>query len=205
MQGTVENYGLVIVLANWMDVNGILNEETRARLIQGCRIYLDGKAEKILLMGWDYRDDSSLCISDAMNEYIHKNYAISSNDILIDRKSRDTVGDAVFSKCDFSHFVENTAICVVTSDYHQLRVATIFDFVYGNDRIIDVIGINTGHEYSMSKQEKNSLEAFYSTFTGIIAGDEKMIYRAMAERHPYYNGKVHPKINASNQEVPTSK
>jgi vancomycin permeability regulator SanA len=191
---TYKKYGVVIVLANWMTSDGKLNNETQARVDQACKLFLEKKTELILLMGWDYRKDTTLCISDAMNNYVKDCYAIDSGNVLIDRISRDTVGDAVFSKRNFQYLMPSNTICIVTSDYHRGRAKTIFDFVYGKGWNIDVIGITTDHDVDVEKHEATSLDAFTRTFFGIDAGDDVEIFRTMLEKHPYYNGKVYTKI-----------
>lgn len=194
---TNKSNGLVIVLANWMESDGTLNHETRARVDEGCRLFLSGSTEKLLLMGWDYRDDTNLCISDAMNRYLQDHYSVDPVDVLIDRQSRDTVGDAVISKLNFTHLISQRSIHVVTSDYHLDRAKTIFEFVYGKGWQINVVGIPTEQDSDVRKRELASLAAFRRTFTGVVSGDDIGILNAMLENHPYYNGVVYPKIEIS--------
>ncbi|MEH6632288.1 MAG: YdcF family protein [Halopseudomonas aestusnigri] len=189
-----KTYGVIIVLANWMMQDGTLNDETRARVDRACQLHKLGQAEKILLMGWDYREDTDLCVSDAMNAYLQKQYIINPSDVYVDRISRDSVGDAIFSRLNFSHVIGNQAICVVTSDYHQFRTRKIFNFVYGSEKKIDVIGVETGRENEMAETENASLIAFDKTFENVPAGKIDLIFQTIIEKHPYYNGEVYSKI-----------
>jgi vancomycin permeability regulator SanA len=185
---------MVIVMSNWMDSDGTLNDETQVRVDQACQMFMKGNIKKMLLMGWDYREDTTLCISDAMNTYLQDHYTIDPENVLIDRQSRDTVGDAVFSKHNFEHIIRPNTISVVTSDYHRSRTKVIFDFVYGKDWKIDVIGVHTNQTVDVEKKEAASLDAFWRTFSGVDAGDDIGIFKAMVAKHPYYNGDVYPRI-----------
>lgn len=180
-----------------MESDGSLGAETRARVDKGCQIFLSENVEKILLMGWDYRDDSAICISDAMNSYLRDSYQIDASCVLIDRQSRDTVGDAVFSKIKFAHLAERKSCCIVTSDYHEHRVKIIFDFVYGNDWQVDVIGVPTSSAREKEESESASLDAFRRTFSGLSSGDVDGILAALVEKHPYYNGEIHPRVETA--------
>jgi uncharacterized SAM-binding protein YcdF (DUF218 family) len=184
-----------------MESDGSLNDETKARVDKGCQLFSIGNIEKILLMGWDYRDDTTLCISDAMDRYLQDHYSIDRADVLIDRQSRDTVGDAVFSKLNFTHLISQRSCCVVTSDYHQDRTKTIFEFVYGESWQIDVVGVPADQDSDVENNEAASLDAFRHTFSGVESGDDFGILDAMVEKHPYYNGVVYPRIEIAPMSI----
>ena len=45
--------------------------------------------------------------------------------------------------------------------------------------------------------EQQSLEAFLQTFKGVDFSSRREMFTALSERHPFYNGKVYPKITYS--------
>ena len=83
---------------------------------------------------------------------------------------------------------------VATSDYHVSRTHEIFNYVYGRQYSIKVMGTTTGRAEQQLESEEKSMYAFRETFMGIEAGDDVLIYKRLCEKHPYYNGLVHPKI-----------
>ena len=43
--------------------------------------------------------------------------------------------------------------------------------------------------------EKQSLDAFCQTFDGIDFSSRHEIFATLSEKHPFYNGKIYPKIS----------
>jgi len=42
--------------------------------------------------------------------------------------------------------------------------------------------------------EQQSLDAFCQTFDGVDFSSRNEIFSALSKRHPFYNGKIYPKI-----------
>ncbi|NRA38646.1 MAG: YdcF family protein [Planctomycetes bacterium] len=181
----------IIVLGNLMDHLGHLNDESIARMDLAREKTHESHVEVLMTCGWDYRDDTEITIADAMRSY-GISCGISAELIVSEIHSRDTVGDAVFSKINLIKNRNTNNILVVTSDYHVRRTREIFNFVYGDQFQITVIGAFAGKHSRPSEDE--SLSAFRQTFLGIAAGDDVAIYNCMCSRHPFYNGSVYPKI-----------
>jgi DUF218 domain len=150
----------------------------------------------IILMGWNYRDDTELCISDAIACYLRSAHLIDGANIYIDRQSRDTVGDAILSKLKYQHLMAERALTVVTSDYHVGRTRRVFEFVYGSGWNICVDGVSTLASDQQRNHEQCSLEAFSRTFKGVKRGDDSAIWDALIHRHPFYNGTIYPVFGA---------
>ena len=55
----------IIVLANKMDQNGLLNSESMARAKKAVEIFNERGISNIVTCGWAYRDDSDIKIADA--------------------------------------------------------------------------------------------------------------------------------------------
>lgn len=182
----------VIVLANLMDSVGRLNDETQARLSLACELVRAGEAPLLVTCGWAYRDDTDLCIADAMAQYAMQHMRLDKSQIIIERNSRDTVGDAVFTKRNLFNLYAWDNVLVVTTAYHVNRTREIFSFVYG--RNVDVVGAEGPSNAVLAESEAKSLAAFQSTFAGIANGDDEAIYQRLRVAHPFYNGQVYPTI-----------
>ena len=184
----------VIILANLMDKNGELNSESCSRACLAAELFIKNKARYLIACGWAYRSDSDLPISTAIKRCIISNYEINPSSIFEEEHSRDTVGDAYFTKVNFAINYGLKNLIVVTSDYHVKRAERIFKFIYGNEFNINVAGAKTHKNSKILKHELHSLEVFQNTFKGIPAGDDSQVYTMLRERHPYYNGTTYPII-----------
>ncbi len=195
MQPRAIKYDAIIALANLMDKDGNLNNESQSRMDKAIDFFKAGVAKYIITIGWDYRDDSDLPVAYAMRDYAVKKRGISSESILCDINSRDTVGDAIFSKRNIMLPKSWNNLLVVTSDYHVNRTKEIFSFIYGNSYNITVEGAVSRTFDNVEKSEAKSLQAFNNTFSGILAGDDIKIFERLNNNHPFYNGDIYPKFN----------
>ena len=184
----------IIVLSNLMDVHGNLNGESAGRMSLAVERYMKSDAQFILTCGWDYRDDTNITVADAMRNFALENYCVPPTAILTDKTSRDTVGDAVFSKSNFALRLGWQDIVVVTSDYHVKRTKIVFSFVFGPNYNLEVIGSTYLASESPQGTEEKSIQAFSETFKKIAPGNDFQIQERLAKAHPYYNGDIYPKI-----------
>ncbi|HMD73668.1 MAG TPA: YdcF family protein [Steroidobacteraceae bacterium] len=187
-------YDAVIVLANLMDGRGNLNGETRARMDRAIGVIKDGRAPMLVPCGWAYRDDSKICIADAMRKYAVEERGIAASAVIPETASRDTVGDAVFTKRNLALPLNWSHVLVVTSTYHLPRALLIFSFVYGTSIQVDGLGADGSDSDELKESEARSVAAFRETFRGIARGDDAAIFERMRARHPFYNGEIHPRF-----------
>jgi len=185
---------IIIVLGNLMSKDGQLNRESCSRLDLAIDMFNENKYSFMITSGWDYRDDSNIAIADAMKTYIVNHSHISHELVLTEKKSRDTVGDAIFTKINIVKKINLQHLLIVTSDYHVLRTEKIFSYIYGKRYKVKVIGSKTANKNNFLIQEEKSLNQFYKTFNGVNPGDDLLIYKRLCSDHPYYNGDIYPEI-----------
>jgi hypothetical protein len=193
-----------IVLGNLMSERGELNAETAARVDLAAQIEKNEGSNLILLCGWPYRSDCDIAIADAMRCYLLAKHPAFSQISRCQRLSRDTVGDAVFSRVFLDTLTGGLAtylVNVVTSDYHMNRSREIFEFVFGRDCCISVSGVPGFQCDDSAAKEAESLSAFRNTFSNALPGDLESIFSALRNRHRYYNGEVYPRIDSLNDTV----
>lgn len=159
-------YDALIVLANEMDTNGTLNEESVSRADLAAKLAGDLHIPYIITCGWAYRQDSKIKIADAFKAFLISKHSVRAENIITEVNSRDTVGDAVFTRANIVSQKKFRNICVVTSSYHVARTKAIFDFVYGRAYKIDVFGAVADYDDSVLEKEKASLNSFNETFFG---------------------------------------
>ncbi|MCH9853065.1 MAG: YdcF family protein [Alphaproteobacteria bacterium] len=184
-------YDIAIVLGHEIDVQGMPDAQTKARLDKAAHLYYNGLTTRIMVMGWAYRDDTSISLAQGMKNYLISTHNLSDDDtdnaVIANEESRDTVGDAFFSRQIYDKMQsQNRAIAVITSDYHTARAKIIFDFIYGDGYQIHVIGTISGIIEAQQQAEQASLMAFYETFKQAHKGDLQSISAALHRLHPLY-------------------
>lgn len=189
---------LLVVLSHLMSKNCELGEESVARADMAIKIFSCDEYDKLVTLGWDYRVDCDVPIAEVVSDYILKNSDIKKASVIAIRESRETVGDAVFC-LDFFRGSKLKKIVVVTSDYHVARTKFIFSRVFNNAVSIEVYGVDTeaNLDSEILMHEQQSLDAFCQTFNGVDFSSRREIFTALSERHPFYNGKIYPKISYS--------
>jgi hypothetical protein len=186
-----------IILANLMSDRGVLNDETIARITLAAQLESIQKSHLILLCGWNYRPDCDIAIADAMKEYLQAHHPKLAQKAICQRLSRDTVGDAVFSRIYLDEYVGNgsfDAVYIITSDYHAHRTKKVFEFVFGEDCSVLVKGATGFKSKDLIMKEAESLAAFARTFDNATPGDINSIYSSLRDDHPFYNGTIYPQI-----------
>lgn len=181
---------VIILLANEMDSACLLNDESLGRAELAAELFVEMSPNLIIPCGWAYRSDCDTPIAEVLGSYLISEKAIPAVNIHTEIRSRDTVGDAVFTREFIGDKVISEDITVVTSDYHVERTRHIFEFVYGFP--VEVVGAATPYGLNLLPSETNSINAFNQTFSGIEKGKFDAIYSRMLSEHPFYNGKSHP-------------
>lgn len=184
-------YDAAIVLANLMDAQGRLNDETRSRMDRAAELFRAGEVPLIVTSGWDYRADSDLAIALAMRRYALDVHCLPASALIAETAARDTVGDAIFSKLHLAHPRGWSRIIVVTSAYHGARSLEVFSFVYGPGFQVAIRTAESADTPALRQAEAHSLAAFKRTFEGVVPGDDAAIMERLRTRHPFYNGSVH--------------
>ena len=177
-----------------MHADGSLNIESALRAKKAAETYQQLQASFLVTCGWNYRKDLNLTIAEAFKKYIISNFSVPPKNILTENLSRDTVGDAYFTKIKLAIPNKWMNICVVTSYYHVERTREIFNFVYGDNYKIDVIGANVTSNMQIMDNELSSLNAFRSTFLGVRKGNDAEILNTLRSKHPFYNGVIYDQI-----------
>ena len=181
-----------------MSPNCKLGEESLARAEMAIKMFSCNEYDRLVTLGWDYRVDCDTPIAEVFSDYIIQNSAIEKASVIVIRESRDTVGDAIYC-LDFFRNSKLKKIVVITSDYHVDRTRYIFRHVFNNTVSIEVCGVDTkaNLDSEILLHEQQSLDAFYQTFNGVDFSSRTEMFTVLSEKHPFYNGKVYPKISFS--------
>ena len=185
----------VLVLSHLMDHKGRLNAESAARASRAYEVFNELGCDFLITSGWDYRKDTSICIGEAVKEFLIKHYNINRKYIISECSSKDTVGDAIFVKYNVVLPRNMSHLYIVTSGYHVPRVREIFNYFFSNTATIEVFGVDTDNDSvaDIIEHEKKSIESFHETFNNVNPNKKVEVFRALSEIHPFYNGKIFPK------------
>lgn len=175
------NKNILILLSNDFDYNLQLNEISKIRANYAYSYYNEG--DKIFTLGWKGKF-SKESISIEMKKYLMKNYELPNNLIIPISESRDTVGDAFFSRLYINKLdLVYRKLKVVTSDWHLPRVEYIFNTIFPNDQI-EYHGIHTPGGDII--KEKQSLEIYKETFKGVDFNNFDEIKQRLFSKHKLY-------------------
>ncbi|MBI2042877.1 YdcF family protein [Candidatus Pacearchaeota archaeon] len=169
-------YDAVLVLSCAPDENGNLTNYGISRLETAYNIFGVGETHKIALSGSQ---------SQEMKKYLIDR-GVFDKAIFLEDLSRDTIGNAVFSKMFLALPNRWANIAVVSSDFHFPRVDEVFGFVYGKDFKMTYIKAKSEGKVDFSSREKKSSEKFRETFSGIKPGDDLEIIARLFESHELY-------------------
>ena len=184
---------IVVVLSHKMKQGGKLENESKARADLAIKTFFNNNCDFILTLGWDYRQDSNIPIAHAFSSYI-KDKRVSAEKIISDINSRDTVGDAIFSKIILMREYNPKKIYVVSSDYHIQRVEIIFRSIYQDQFDLEFLSCHIDKDKNHETKELKSLNAFKKTFEDIDFSNNEILLKRLSSQHPFYNGDIFPKI-----------
>ena len=186
---------VIIVLGHLMSAEGQLSIDSEARANYAARLYQQwGGGVPIVTCGWRYCADASFTLAQAVQRYLRRVHGVPISQLFLQNESRDTVGDAYFSKVELCEFHHWRTIRIVTSDYHRDRAEEIFRFVFGEGFSLSIDGVPSCFSPASVVREEASQAQFRQTFCGITPGDDAKILERLTKDHPYYNGTVYPKI-----------
>jgi uncharacterized SAM-binding protein YcdF (DUF218 family) len=130
-----------------------------------------------------------------------RKYALSlgihDDQIIIEKKSKDTLGNAYYTKADFLEKNGWRDIVIVTSDFHINRTQFLFDTVLGPEYTIEYVSVPTSMDQekrvSFESAEKITIDVLKNIIGSIQPGDTKVIKEALFTKHPGYA--INPEIS----------
>lgn len=137
---------LIVILGGGISLSGKLPQHVYQRLDKAIEIYQKSKTAKIVVSGRysflfnQLKKYPPTTEAEKMAQYLLKK-DIPKNKILLEKKSKDTLGNAYYLKKDiFLSHQEKEAI-IITSYFHLKRVKYIFNKVFGPSYKFQYIGV----------------------------------------------------------------
>jgi uncharacterized SAM-binding protein YcdF (DUF218 family) len=151
-----------------------LGTESKLRVKQGVKMYKDGFAKNLIMTGGTSRKKS---LSKLMKDYAI-GLGVPSRRIFIEEQSKDTVGNAIFSKQILKKNKWKNVL-LVTSDYHVERSMFIFHHVLGKNYNIMASDVSTGLFPKLFSRENKKLLLADGLFSGIGEGKDAVIKKRL--------------------------
>jgi len=143
-----------IIVLGCKPKGGKLSDLGHQRLEKAFELYSKKKVPIILSGGYSLKSKKGIGPSEAkIMKGTAINLGIDRKDIFLEEESRDTQGNAYFTK----QIVKQKGwsnILVVTSDFHLMKARFFFDFIYGVKFKISYVDVRTG----FSKRELAEIE-----------------------------------------------
>jgi uncharacterized SAM-binding protein YcdF (DUF218 family) len=177
----------ILVLGHLMDSDGRLSEQSLSRCSRAAELARERRPSFIFSSGAAYRADSNLALGNVIQAQLKALIDPKSTTFVSDTNSKDTVGDAFYSKSNLSLPNGVERLFVVTSLFHRVRSRDVFRFIYGDALEIEVL---TDHDRGTDEQRKHELKAlskFQNSISGLQPGDDRTIEAVLMSNHPLYS------------------
>lgn len=192
----------VIVLGGEINDDGSLPPKMKNRVEAGIRLLKEKQAGKIILAGsysfWfdEIGKRPTFLEAEVMKRYCLEE-GVSVEDILVETQSKDTVGNAYFTKVNILEPHNWRKLIVVSSISHIKRAKAIFDLVLGPNYEINYLGIDDGivgqEKVEREAREERTIKALMDVLGDIVPGDNEKTKNFLFTVHPGYS--KNPKIS----------
>jgi len=119
-------YDTAIILAQELNKDKGLSQQTKSRIDLGIEYYNARKVKTLIMSGRheDFGEKYRISIAEAMESYA-LGQGIPENDIFKEEMSLEIVGQLIFSKIGIIDPNQFKNILIISSDYHIERIKTI--------------------------------------------------------------------------------
>jgi uncharacterized SAM-binding protein YcdF (DUF218 family) len=181
----------VVVLGGGIEANGSLPEMARARVDRAVQLFHAGIAPRLILSGRCglASPDPVVTEAAAMAAYAVER-GVPQSVLLLEEESRDTMGNAYFTREMYLAPNDWTSIRVVTSDFHLSRAAWVFRKILGSHYDFSFVSSPSGlppRALILRVLEECKLSIFLNEWLEAVEeGDTHAIERLMEQEHPGY-------------------
>lgn len=181
----------VVVLGGGVEEGGTLPELAQRRVARGIELLEAGIAPRMILSGrCGLRVQEPRVTEAAAMAAFARSRGVPADALLLEEESRDTLGNAYFTRELYLEPNGWKSIRVVTSDFHLSRAAWVFRKILGSDYDFSFVSAFSGlppRELIYRALEECKLSIFLNEWLEAVQeGDEHAIDRLMEQEHPGY-------------------
>ena len=180
------NFDAVICLSNAFDSDLKLNEESTQRLDLSAQIFKAYGASKFVTLGWAYHAGTPVSLARAMAGYAQTHHKIAEQDIHVEERPKDTVGEAIYLAADCLPRYNWKSIAIVTGDWHLPRAKHVFAHIFGSHCQMSWFTIASADCYHRLEHFNRSQDLFDVMVKNIPAGDVENLLFVIRKKHPLY-------------------
>src|SRR5947209_12172709 len=168
------NPDAIIVLGKGISVEGELPEIARQHVRMGASLYSTSPAPIIMSGAYGLFEQRPLRTEAlAMREYAIE-LGIAGDQIMVEEESRDTIGNAWFTKMRIAPRNWHNLV-LVTADYHMERALWIFKKIYGPMYNVRPAAVATDESAARMQTEQRFLAMAEVLLGGIPDGDHALL------------------------------
>ena len=185
----------IVVLGGSLQKDGSLPRQVRARVEEAVALHKKCEAPIIFSGKWSFlrRNPPTITEAKAMAEFAIS-LGVDPACTLLEEESKDTLGNAYFTKAKYLAPLSWRRIAVVTSEDHAERSAFLFNKVLGPNYSVEIQpAMNPplpGTERLRAAKEQRGLALSKRLLRAIPDGDSEAVYRFLITRHPGYGGRL---------------
>jgi len=185
-------FDAIIILGGGINKDGTLLEITVSRLEKGIELFRKNTSAYVIVSGaYGFMLDYIPQKTEAriMKEYLEKE-GLPKEKIILEEESKDTLGNAYFTKLNVLEPKKWYKVIIVTSDFHLERTKYIFKKVFGNKYKIEFITSSSDLTKQVIKRletrERKVLKILKKWLKNVKIEDNKSINRLLYTIHPAY-------------------
>ncbi len=184
----------IIILGDLLRPDGSMSDSLISRLDRGIKIFEKMNKPPVIMSG--YRGfmapyEPPITEAKAMKEYAIK-HGIPADKILLEEESKDTIGNAFFTKVKYLKPKNWKNIIVIASDFNIERAKYTFDSILGSEYSIKYVGAITNIPETEKSRlitiEKKIMESafFKQCVDKIDPKDDEKTKQLLYSEHPAY-------------------
>lgn len=152
----LKGFKIGILLGGGLTKRNRLNKISRRRVKLAYNLLKEGYIETIILSGKYGKKKKTKTEAEVYKEYL-LDRGIRTRQIILEEESRDTIGNAVYTKELMIGKRFQKKAMLITNDFHIKRALNIFKFVFGSDFII--VGVTCSTPFF--KRTKLKIKEFF--------------------------------------------
>ena len=199
----------IVVLGGGVDAAGELTLASRNRVLRAVEQFEAEVAPRMILAGRCGLTEPDPPVTEAAAmARLAQELGVPRKALLLEEESRDTLGNAYFTRAMYLEPYGWEAIRVVTSDFHLSRAAWVFRKVLGADYDFSFVSAPSGftpRELIFRALEECKLSIFLNEWLDALdEGDTDAVEHLMEHQHPGYAdapGLSHDQMRARLDEI----